>query len=59
MTQPKALSEVEWDAFGFAILRLDLAQELTQGCLVTGVAGHDFVGEWKTFRRDDRGGGRE
>ena len=41
-------------AFGLAILLFDLGQELPQCRLVRGVAVHDFVGQWKTIRRDNQ-----
>jgi short subunit dehydrogenase-like uncharacterized protein len=35
-------------------LLFDLGQKLLQCRLVRGVAVHDFVGQWKTIRRDNQ-----
>ncbi len=40
------------NALRLAILGLDLLQKAAQGCLVAGIARHDFIGKGKTFRCD-------
>ena len=42
------------DAIGFAVLGLDLPEKIGQGGFVRGVAGQDFVGDGKSFGRDDQ-----